>query len=406
MKTSNSRTPRLIAAILGFALLGEASAALAKTPVNLWHAYRAQEKTALEEVAKKFNAENKDIELLLLPIPYDAFADKITAAVPRGKGPDLFIFAQDRVGDWAASGVVEPIDFWLTDELRTAFMPPSLEALSYDGQFYGLPMAVKMIALIYNKKLVKNPPKTTDELIQTAKALTKGGTFGLVYQNADFWYHGMWMQGFGGRVFDKKGAPTLDSKEVIDSMKFAQKLAHSSGIMPEEVSSTLVTTLFNQGKAAMVINGPWFIGELDKGVDYGVAALPKISDAGGKPAKPFLSAEGVIMSAKATDKKAAFEVMKYLTSVEAGRIMAKVGRQTAARKAVYDDPEIAKDPVLSVFRAQLADSVPTPNSPAMRMVWSPVTTAMNKIINGKGDAADSMKAAQAEVAKLVKGARR
>lgn len=406
MKSPKPYAPRLLASLLLAALLGHAHAALAKTPVNLWHAYRAQEKTALEEVAKKFNAENKDIELKLLPIPYDAFADKITAAVPRGKGPDLFIFAQDRVGDWAASGVVEPIDFWLTDELRGAFLPPSLEALTYDDQVYGLPMAVKMIALIYNKKLVKSPPKTTDELIQVAKGLTKGGSFGLVYQNADFWYHGMWMQGFGGRVFDKKGAPTLDTKEVIDSMRFAQKLAHSSGIMPEEVSSTLVTTLFNQGKAAMVINGPWFIGELDKSVDYGVAVLPKINEAGGKPAKPFLSAEGVIMSAKATDKKAAFEVMKYLTSVEAGRVMAKVGRQTVARKAVYDDAEIAKDPVLSVFRAQLQDSVPTPNSPAMRMVWSPATTAMNKIINGKADPAEAMKAAQAEVAKLVKGARR
>lgn len=406
MKPRKPIAPYLLASALALALLGPSRPAAAKTPVNLWHAYRAQEKAALEEVAQKFNAESKDIELKLLPIPYDAFADKITAAVPRGKGPDLFIFAQDRVGDWAASGVVEPIDFWLNDELRGAFLPPSLDALTYDDQVYGLPMAVKMIALIYNKRLVKTPPKTTGELIKLAQGLTKGGTFGLVYQNADFWYHGMWMQGFGGRVFDKKGTPTLDSKEVIDSMRFAQKLAHGSGIMPEEVSSTLVTTLFNQGKAAMVINGPWFIGELEKGVDYGVAVLPKIDEAGGKPAAPFLSAEGVIMSAKATDKKAAFEVMKYLTSVEAGRIMAKVGRQTVARKAVYDDAEIAKDPVLSVFRAQLQASVPTPNSPAMRMVWSPATTAMNKIINGKADPAEAMKAAQAEVQKLVKGARR
>ena len=406
MFSQRLKLPLALAIALSVVFLTWAEAAIAKTPVKLWHAYRAQEKSALEEVAKRFNAQNKDIQLELLPIPYDAFGDKITASVPRGKGPDLFIFAQDRVGDWAASGVVEPVDFWLTDELRSAFLPPSLEALSYDDQIYGLPLAVKMNALIYNKKLVKTPPKTTEEMIQVAKALTKGGTFGLVYQNADFWYHGMWLQGFGGRVFDKKGAPTLDSKEVIDSMKFAQKLAHSSGIMPEEVSSTLVTTLFNQGKAGMVINGPWFIGEVAKGVDYGIAVLPKLSDAGGKPARPFLSAEGVIMSAKATDKKAAFEVMKYLAGVEAGRIMAKLGRQTVARKAVYDDPELAKDPVLSVFRAQLADSVPTPNTPAMRMVWSPATTAMNKIINGKGDAEEAMKAAQAEVAKLAKGARR
>ena len=57
-------------------------------------------------------------------------------------------------------------------------------------------------------------------------------------------------------------------------MKFAQKLAHQAGIMPEEIGSTLVTTLFNNGSAAFAINGPWFMGELS-GVDFGVAVLPE-----------------------------------------------------------------------------------------------------------------------------------
>jgi maltose-binding protein MalE len=47
-----------------------------------------------------------------------------------------------------------------------------------------------------------------------------------------------------------------------------------------------------------------------------------------------------------------------------------------------------------------------PNTPAMRMVWSPATTAMNKVINGTTPPADAIKAAQAEVEQHVKGARR
>src|SRR5687767_12672842 len=79
------------------------SIADAKTTITLWHAYRGKEKQALEQVAATFNKKQGEIEVTLVPIPYDAFPDKVTAAVPRGKGPDLFIFAQDRVGDWAAS---------------------------------------------------------------------------------------------------------------------------------------------------------------------------------------------------------------------------------------------------------------------------------------------------------------
>jgi maltose-binding protein MalE len=42
----------------------------------------------------------------------------------------------------------------------------------------------------------------------------------------------------------------------------------------------------------------------------------------------------------------------------------------------------------------------------MRMVWSPATTAMNKAINGTTDPKAALDEAQAEVEKLVKGARR
>jgi arabinogalactan oligomer/maltooligosaccharide transport system substrate-binding protein len=400
------RPATALAALALSALAATSLPAAAQTKVVLWHAYRAKEKTALEEVTKRFNASQKAVVLELLPIPYDAFPDKITAAIPRGKGPDLFIFAQDRVGDWAQSGHIEPIDFWADDALRKTFLPPTVDALTYDGQLYGLPTSFKMVALYYNKKLVPKPPETTDELVALGKKLTANGTYGLVYENANFYYQAAWMQGFGGRVFDKKGQPTLASPEVIASMSFAQELANGSGIMPKEISSTLVTALFNQGKAAMVINGPWFLGELDeKKVDFGVATLPTISKVN-KKATPFLTAEGVLMSAKAADKKAAWEVMKYLGSVEAQTIMATVGRQTAARREVYDDAKVKGDVLLNAFREQLKNTVPMPNSPAMLTVWSPATTAMNKIINGKADPAEAMKTAQAEVEKYVKTARK
>ncbi len=213
------------------------------------------------------------------------------------------------------------------------------------------------------------------------------------------------MQGFGGRVFDKAGKPTLDTQPVLDSLAFAADLAKNQGIMPQEISSTLVTSMFNSGQAAMVINGPWFMGEIDKKVNYKVAVLPVISKVG-KRATPFLTAEGVIMSAKAVDKKAAFEVMKHLTSVEAGKVMATVGRQTTARKEVYSDPAVAKDELLAVFRKQLENTVPMPNTPAMLSVWSPATTAMNEVINGTTAPADAMKKAQAAVVEFTKGARR
>jgi arabinogalactan oligomer / maltooligosaccharide transport system substrate-binding protein len=57
-------------------------------------------------------------------VPYDAYADKITAAVPRGKGPDVFIYAQDRLGGWVEAGnTIEPIDFFLDEAVAAASCP-------------------------------------------------------------------------------------------------------------------------------------------------------------------------------------------------------------------------------------------------------------------------------------------
>jgi hypothetical protein len=82
----------------------------------VWHAYRGAEKAAFEKVVGLFEKSPgaKGMKVSTLAIPYDAYADKISAAVPRGKGPDLFIYAQDRLGGWIEAGkTVEPIDFFV-----------------------------------------------------------------------------------------------------------------------------------------------------------------------------------------------------------------------------------------------------------------------------------------------------
>ena len=58
---------------------------------------------------------------MLVAVPYDAFADKLTSAIPRGNGPDLFIYPHDRIGDWADAGMIEPIEFWVDDARADRF---------------------------------------------------------------------------------------------------------------------------------------------------------------------------------------------------------------------------------------------------------------------------------------------
>ena len=386
--------------------VASAAVPLLAADLVVWHAYRAEEKEALEKIAAAFNASPaaKGNKVTTLAVPYDAFADKISAAVPRGKGPDIFIYAQDRLGGWIEAGnTVEPIDFFLEKETKARFIPTTMEAMTYRGTVYGLPLNFKVITMIYNKKLVTTPPKTSAELVATAKKLTNraAGKFGLAYSFADFYYHAALMNGFGGRVFGPGNKPVLNNPENIRSLELLMKWFDSDRILPAEPSTALITSLFNGGKAAIVFSGPWFLGEIASSVSYGLAPLPNLVEAGGKPMRPWMTVEGVLIAAPSKNKEAAYDFAKYLTDVPAARIMAVEGRQTPANQGVYSDPKVSADPVLAAFRKQVEVAVPMPNVPEMTMVWSPATTAMNTITKKAATPKAAMDAAQKEVEKRI-----
>lgn len=381
------------------------------TEIKVWHAYRAEEAAAFDKVVKTYNAANakSGVTVVAEPVPYDAIADKISAAVPRGQGPDIFIFAQDRLGGWIEAGkTVEPIDFFLDKATTSRFLPQTMEAMTYRGTTYGLPLDYKVIALIYNKKLVPTPPKTSGELRAVAKKLTnaKTGTFGLAYAYSDFYYHAALMNAFGGRAFDPGPKPALNAPENVKALELMMRWFEKDKILPAEPSSALIGSLFNEGKAGIVFSGPWFLGEIAKNIDYGLATLPTIDEAEGKPMRPWMTVEGVYIAAPSKNKEAAYDFVKYVTNVDAAKVLALEGRQNPAVKAVYDDPKVAADPILKVFRAQAENAVPMPNLPEMTMVWSPATTAMNKITHKSATPKAAMDEAQKAVEKDVAGLRK
>ncbi|HZF09237.1 MAG TPA: extracellular solute-binding protein [Thermoanaerobaculia bacterium] len=394
------KTIALAILLLGVAGLGLTFAQGAPKEIVVWHAYRGGEKAAFEKVVETYNhaAAAKGIKVTTLAVPYDAFADKITAAVPRGKGPDIFIYAQDRLGGWIEAGnTVEPIDFYLDAATKGRFLGTTLQAMTYQGNVYGLPLNYKVLTLIYNKKLIKTPPKTTGELEKLAKSLTNApaGRFGLAYWFSDFYYHAALMNGCGGGVFNGR-APTMNTPANVKSLELLVKWINQ-GFLPAEPSTALITSLFNEGKAAMVLSGPWFLGEVAKGVDLGLAPLPTIDEAGGKPMRPWMTVEGVYIAAPSKNKEAAYDFVKYVTDTAAAKVLAIEGRQSPAVKAVYADPQVAADPILKAFRTQVDVAVPMPNLAEMTMVWSPATTAMNTVVKKAATPKQALDIAQKEV---------
>ena len=380
---------------IALALAAAACGQARENGVVLWHAYAGMERAALEKTAATWNAQHPETPLTLVAVPHDSFADKLTSAIPRGNGPDLFIFADDRIGAWAESHTIEPIEFWVDDARADRFSEPAMHALTYDGSLWGLPLATKSLVLFVRTDLVAEAPRTTDDLIALAPAMRKHAGFALAYANVDLYGHAPWLHGFGGKVIDDNGQLAIVTPEAAAAMAFARKLV-ADGVAPADAQGPMVASLFNAGKAATVISGPWFINDIAPDVKWQVVTLPIVSPTG-KPAAPFLGAESILMSAYAHDKTAAFAVMDALTSDAAAIVRAREARQVVANPAAYDDPQVARDPVLPVFRAQLEHTVPMPKVPAMRMVWSPYQNALGEVLSGHADPGAQLLAVEREV---------
>ncbi|HEV8322871.1 MAG TPA: extracellular solute-binding protein, partial [Myxococcota bacterium] len=268
--------------------------------VVLWHAYRGAEAAGLEAAVDAFRARTGGrVTVEVLAVPYEVLGSKLTTAIPRGHGPDLFVLAHERLGDFEASHLVRPFPGPALGEAE-AFAPGTLEALRgpATGRLYGLPLAYKCVALFYRPSLVPRPPATVDELVRMAEAASRPdeGRYGLVYEAGSFYHHAVWMHAFGGALFDGAGGVVFASPANAASLAFARTLVVDKRVTPEEASGALVTELWNAGRAAMSINGPWFVGEIAPGVDWAVAPMPPRE---GRPAAPYLTVEGIFAAASA-----------------------------------------------------------------------------------------------------------
>lgn len=395
------RLPAFCAAVF-FAL----TPVLASAELIVWHAYRGDEKTAFEKVIEMYNEQQTDENAKARPlaVPYDAYADKITAAIPRGKGPDVYIFAQDRLGGWVEAGkTVESIDFYVDDELRDSLLPGMMDAMTYRDTVFGIPLNYKSITMIYNKDVVKEPPTTVAELLSFAKTKTNvgSGNFGLAYEYSNYFFHAALMNAFGGEVFAPGPEPVIDSPENVAAIKEMLRWYKTEGVLPDDPSAALISSLFNTGKAPIVFSGPWFLGEIEGDVEYGLAPLPTVEAANGAPMRPWLTIEGVYISPQSEKLDEAFDFARYLITEEAAKVLALEGGQLPTNKAVYELPEIANNSTLSAFRKQLETAVPMPNYAEMTMMWSPVTTAMNKIVKGSASPEAALAEAQERVKKDI-----
>jgi arabinogalactan oligomer/maltooligosaccharide transport system substrate-binding protein len=254
--------------------------------------------------------------------------------------------------------------------------------------------------LLYNKALLETPPADTDELLAIGPGLTTGDQYALVYNQTEPFWLVPWLGGFGGAVFAEDGTtPTLDTQAMIDTLQFLYDIKYTTPIIPAESDYNGADTLFKEGKAAMIINGDWSLGDYQAllGDNLGVARIPMVSATGEWPA-PYTSGVYFMLpeGLEGAKLQAVTGFINFVTNPANQALQIAKLNRLPALKAALDDPLISSNPVLQGSADQMVVGTPMPTVSEMRCNWDAMKPEMQAVLadtESPEDAAAAMQSA-------------
>ena len=307
-----------------------------------------------------------------------------------GNPPALLWTVGDHLGPFTAAGLLLPLDGLIDAE---SYDPAALEAMkTADGTTYGVPINTgNHLMLYYNRDMVADCPADSDALIDVAKANTDAaaGTFGLAYRQDESFWLAPFLGGFGGEVFAEDGVtPTLDTEAMVSALTFMNDLEFVHGVMPVEADYQIADDLFKQGKAAMIINGDWTLGDY-AALDFEIGVCPIPPFVGGGPARPYTSGTFFMVSDTVAEDEAlqaaVLDFVSFATNTENQLIQLAELKRLPSNAVALNDPSIVNDPLLAGSAAAVKTGTLMPTNLEMRCVFD----AMNVGVRANAASADA-----------------
>jgi maltose-binding protein MalE len=384
-------------AILGALLLVLAAAGCGKksasvTEIVIWDQMDPSESALLLKHLEAYQAAHPDVKVLRSQYETEVLRTQFQTAALAGGGPDLVYGPSDQVGPFSVLGIVQPIDVIVPRDSLARFHPASFDSLN--GHVYALADQLgNHLALVYNQDLVPSPPQDLDELARLAESLTvdrdgdgRPDQYGLVYDTSEPFWLVPFLGAFGGWVMDAHHQPTLDSPAMAQALAYLVRLKNELGAVPRECDRQLADTMFKEGKAGMIVNGPWSWEAYRKaGLRIGLARIPRHPETG-TWATPMVGSKGFSINATVPADKLprVVDLLQYLTSPGVTADYASL-LILPSRLEALAGPAVAGEPLLAASRVQYDAGRRMPVVPEMRAVWDAMRPPLQLVMNGKLD---------------------
>jgi len=321
---------------------------------------------------------------------------KFQAAGQSGKGPDILFWANDRIGEWANSGLLKPLH--IEEEFKAKYLPMCWDAVTHKQQVWGYPVSFEAVSLIYNKKLVTGKvPTQLSELPAFANELKAQNPKAIVimWDYKTPYFSWPFLASAGGYPF-KKTAEGYDVNDIgvanagaLEGLKAIVQLINT-GILPKGSSQSIMSEKMASGQLALMINGPWDWANLRKaGVDFDLAPIPGVN---GNPGRPFVGVFAAMINRSSPNVELAQHFLQehVLTSESLKAMDADAPLGVPALKTLCDEMA-ARNHLIKVTYENAENGVVMPNIPQMGKFWSSMGAAFEIATNGGATPQDAFK---------------
>ena len=336
------------------------------------------------ELIGAYEDEHPNVTIDFYQIPFDSYVDQLTTRFAAGDEPEIVHLPARNAAEFASRGWLAELDERLAETDILESWTPLQEEMQWDGQNYGVLLLGYGYAMYYNEQLLADAgmdvPTTSEEFIAAAEAVTGDGVFGFgatTQQNPDNYTELVsFIIGNGGLLATDEGQFTVDTPGVVDSMEQYRQAVNNA---PAGIQSQQRNELFLNGNIAMMIDGPFFLPELDSAPEdvrehLNVAAPPFDTVPGGVSNSIHMPTD---LEGDVADAVWAF--VEMAASPEWQERYAELAAVPAPREGSVSEEAIANVPELELFQ-QLADEAETiyPTAPEHRENFGRISDAVSQ----------------------------
>ena len=305
-------------------------------------------------IISEFEAENPDIKINWVDVPWEAMQNKILAAVQSKTAPDVVNLNPDFASQLAGRNAWLNLDEKITPESRETYLPNIWKASTLNGNSFGFPWYLTSRIAIYNQDLFKqagldNPPTNFEELAEAAKTIkekTGKYAFFVTAVPSDSGELMEAMVQMGVKLVDDQGKAAFNSAEGKKAFTYWSDL-FKNDLIPREVLTEghrRGIDLYQSGEIALLTSSPQFLNNIETNapdVAKASAPAPQIT---GDTGKINVAVMNLVIPKDSDQPDAALKFAQFVTNPANQLQFAKEANVIPSTKESLTDPYFSEAP--------------------------------------------------------------